>query len=92
MKPGASEFLYVFQVIRERKLENQKKVDIIIDDSSLEVRKRRRLAFLDLLIEVQKQHGDFTDEAIQGEVSSFMFAVKVIYLLVDASTTVEMNK
>ncbi|KAJ8024253.1 Cytochrome P450 4V2 [Holothuria leucospilota] len=63
-------------VIRERKLESQKRDqrDTIIDDNTLDVRKRRRLAFLDLLIEVQKQNTHFTDEGIQEEVDTFMFA------------------
>ncbi|KAJ8024254.1 Cytochrome P450 4V2 [Holothuria leucospilota] len=63
------------KVIRERKMENKTKYksDTIIDDETVDVRKRRRLAFLDLLIEVQKQNKDLTDEGIQEEVDTFMF-------------------
>ena len=39
------------------------------------VRKRRRLALLDLMIEVQKQDSSFTDDGIQEEVDAFMVAV-----------------
>ncbi|KAJ8027006.1 Cytochrome P450 4c3 [Holothuria leucospilota] len=63
------------QVIHERKLEIQERgrTDFFVDDKSRDVRNRRRLAFLDLLIEVQKQDPSLTDEGIQEEVDTFMF-------------------
>lgn len=42
---------------------------------------KKRLSFLDMLLAYQEEH-DFTDDEIQEEVNTFMFAVSFFFGLV----------
>lgn len=58
----------------ERKRQREQGVkNIVIDDQDADVRSRRKLAFLDLLLELHEQDSSFTLEDIREEVDTFMF-------------------
>lgn len=66
-----------FQVIRERKealqLNNKAASELTEDD--LLLGKKKRLAFLDLLIEASKEGTLLSDQELQEEVNTFLFGV-----------------
>lgn len=70
-------FFGFIQVIRERKdalrLNNKAASELTEDD--LLLGKKKRLAFLDLLIEASKDGTLMTDQELQEEVDTFMFGV-----------------
>ncbi|KAJ8022477.1 Cytochrome P450 4V2 [Holothuria leucospilota] len=58
----------------ERKRQREQGVkNTVIDDQDADVRSRRKLAFLDLLLELHEQDSSFTLEDIREEVDTFMF-------------------
>ena len=71
--------LFLHQVISDRKTE------LLADDSDLDenddisqaatIGKRKRLAFLDMLLYAQRRDPQLTDEDIREEVDTFMFEV-----------------
>lgn len=74
------DFSFSLQVILLRRAERKRQREqgvknVVIDDQDADVRSRRKLAFLDLLLEVHEQDPSFTLEDIREEVDTFMFEV-----------------
>lgn len=69
---------FTMNVIQERK--KTRAEEKLINEENLEKRKRRQ-AFLDLLLEVNEQNSDMTMEDVLAEVNTFMFAVCTISFL-----------
>ena len=68
-------FLHYPKVIKERNNEFALLYPRGVDEQSIEEPKKRRLAFLDLLLHMHQADKNFTFDDIREEVDTFMFEV-----------------